>query len=362
MSNFSLSSLFSLKRTRYLVALVVVVLLALGLASVRFVRSGAETTDDAYVSADFSVVAPRVAGQVATVAVEDNQTVIKGQLLAQIDERDYRAAFAAAQADVAMAEAAVENASASIAEQQATIDEASATLVAARANYTFARSDFGRYTDLAQHGAGSVQNAQQARARVDASHAEVIRSEASLAAAKQRAAVLQSVRQRAGAALDRARAALETARLNLSWTRITAPVDGVVGRRSVRVGAWVNPGTPLLAVVPLQRAYIVANFQETQLADARPGQAAQVKVDTLPGVVLRGRVDSLAPATGVTFAAIAPDNATGNFTKVVQRIPVKIVLEPGQPSIDRLRVGMSVEATVLTHTVRGEQKEEVASR
>jgi membrane fusion protein (multidrug efflux system) len=162
MSNFSL---FSLKRTRYLVALVVV-LLTLGLASVRFLRSGVETTDDAYVSADFSVVAPRVAGQVASVAVEDNQTVIKGQLLAQIDERDYRAAFAAAQADVAMADATVENASASIAEQKATIDEASATLVAARANYTFARADFGRYTDLAQHGAGSVQNAQQARANV----------------------------------------------------------------------------------------------------------------------------------------------------------------------------------------------------
>ncbi|KAF1028727.1 MAG: putative multidrug resistance protein EmrK [Burkholderia plantarii] len=136
----------------------------------------------------------------------------------------------------------------------------------------------------------------------------------------------------------------------------------MVGRRSVRVGAWVNPGTPLMAVVPLQRAYVVANFQETQLTDARPGQAAEVTVDTLPGVVLHGSVESVAPATGVTFAAIAPDSATGNFTKVVQRIPVKIVLRPGQAAAARLRVGMSVEATICTNSARANPNASAAAQ
>ncbi|WP_070108364.1 HlyD family secretion protein [Burkholderia plantarii] len=352
----------SLKRKPYLVAVVVAAVLALGLAGFRFTRSAGETTNDAYVDADFSLVAPRVAGQIVSVGVEDNQLVRKGQLLAQIDDRDYHAAFLAAQADVAMAQAAVGNAAASLVEQQATIDQAGANLAALRANYAFAHADAERYADLAQHGAGSVQNAQQSRARVDASRADVTRGEASLTAAKQRVAVLQSTREHAEAALERARAALETARLNLGWTRITAPIDGMVGRRSVRVGAWVGAGTPLLAVVPLQRAYVVANFQETQLTDVRPGQRSEVKVDTLPGVVLRGKVDSVAPATGVTFAAIAPDNATGNFTKVVQRIPVKIVLDPGQPSLERLRVGMSVEASISTDDVHGNAGEAVAAR
>lgn len=134
----------------------------------------------------------------------------------------------------------------------------------------------------------------------------------------------------------------------LSYTRIVAPVDGMVGERAVRVGAYVTPGSKILAVVPLEQAYVVANFQETQLARMHPGQPVAVRVDSLDGETLRGRVESLAPATGVTFAAVKPDNATGNFTKVVQRIPVKILLEPGQPMAERLRVGMSVEASVDT--------------
>lgn len=352
----------SLNKKLYLGAAVVLAAGALCLASFRFAQHGAQTTDDAFVDADFSVVAPRVAGQIATISVEDNQLVRKGQLLAQIDDRNYRAALASADADVAMAQAAAANVAASIVEQQAVIDQASASLAAARANHAFARADFARYTDLAQHGAGSQQNAQQARAHIDASQADVRRCEATLAAARQRVTVLQAEHRRAAAALDRAQAARDTAQLNLEWTHIVAPIDGMVGRRSVREGAWVNAGTPLLAVVPLQRAYVVANFQETQLTNARPGQSAEVTVDTLPGVVLRGTVDSVSPATGVTFAAIAPDNATGNFTKVVQRIPVKIVLQPGQAALERLRVGMSVEATIRTNAAHGEANAEVASR
>ncbi|MDE1180472.1 HlyD family secretion protein [Paraburkholderia sp.] len=327
------------------------VIVLIGLCAVlayRVMKPSGQSTQDAYVSADFTVVAPRVAGQIATLSVDDNQIVHKGQVLAQIDDRDYSAAVAAAEANVAVAQATIDNVAASIVQQQSLIDQAAAALTAAHAGYVFARADYDRYTDLAQHGAGSMQNAQQARSRTDTAFADVSRNDAGLKAARQQVAVLTTQRARAEASLLQAKAALDTARLNLSWTQIVAPIDGVVGQRAVRVGAYVTPGTPMLAVVPLQQAYVVANFQETQLTDVRPGQAAQVSVDTYPGVVFDGTVESFAPATGVTFAAIAPDNATGNFTKVVQRIPVKIVLREGQASLDKLRVGMSVDATIRT--------------
>jgi membrane fusion protein (multidrug efflux system) len=306
------------------------------------------STDDAFVSADYTVVAPRVAGQIVALGVDDNQFVRKGQLLAQIDDRDYAAAVSAANANVAAAQAAIDNVSASLVQQQSLIDQAAAALSAAHANAVFARADDARYADLAQHGAGSLQNAQQARSRTDTALADVARNDAALKAARQQVAVLTTQRERAEATLQQTQAALDRARLDLSWTRIVAPIDGVVGQRAARVGAYVTPGSPLLAVVPLQQAYVVANYQETQLTDVRPGQAAEIRVDTYPGVVLHGTVDSFAPATGVTFAAIAPDNATGNFTKVVQRIPVKIVLQTDQASLDKLRVGMSVDATIRT--------------
>ncbi|SOE70686.1 membrane fusion protein, multidrug efflux system [Burkholderia sp. D7] len=335
------------RRKLYIVAAAVLIVIVVSGVVAKFIFSASsQTTNDAYVTADFTVVSPRVAGEVTLLSVDDNQVVHQGQLLAQIDDRDYKAAVASAEANVAMAKAAIDNASASIVQQKSVIEQADAALTAARANYTFARADYNRYTDLASHGAGSVQNAQQAQSHIDTAQADVSRNEATVKAARQQTAVLQSDRERAQAALEHALAALDTARLNLSWTRIVAPVDGMVGQRSVRLGAYVTAGTPLLAVVPLQQAFVIANFQETQLASVRRGEATDIHVDSLPGVVLHGTVDTLAPATGVTFAAIAPDNATGNFTKVVQRIPVKIVLRPGQPALWRLRVGMSVEATI----------------
>jgi membrane fusion protein (multidrug efflux system) len=341
------------KRKLYVAVAVTVLVLGAGVTLTASVRApSGQTTNDAFVSADFTTVAPRVSGQVSVVAAEDNQVVHKGQLLARIDGRDYATAVASAEATVSMAKAAIDNVSASMAQQQSVIDQAGAALAASRAACAFAKADFERYSDLARQGAGSLQNAQQARSRIDSARADVSRGEASLKAAKQQVAVLRAERERAGATLQHAQAMLDSARLSLSWTRIEAPIDGMVGQRSARVGAYVTPGTPLLAVVPLQQAYVIANFQETQLTDVRAGQAADIRVDTWPGHVLHGTVDSFAPATGVTFAAIAPDNATGNFTKVVQRIPVKIVLRKGQPMLDDLRVGMSVEATI--HTQGGE--------
>jgi membrane fusion protein (multidrug efflux system) len=352
----------SIQRRKLFIAAAVLIVLVVSGVVASFVFSSSHTTNDAYVTADFTVVSPRVAGQVTVLSVDDNQVVHQGQLLAQIDDRDYKAAVASAEANVASAKAAIDNASANIVQQQSVIEQANAALTAARANYTFARADYNRYTDLASRGAGSVQNAQQAQSRIDTAQADVSRNEATVKAARQQVAVLQSDRERAQASLGQALATLDTAHLNLSWTRIVAPVDGMVGQRSVRLGAYVTAGTPLLAVVPLQKVFVIANFQETQLTTVRDGEVADIHVDTLPDVVLHGTVDSLAPATGVTFAAIAPDNATGNFTKIVQRIPVKIVLRPGQPALRRLRVGMSVEATIHVGGLRVDEGGEGVTR
>jgi len=336
----------SKKKLKIVLALGAPLVLCGLLGAYRMETHSGQTTNDAYIGADYTVLAPRVAGQISELLVDDNAQVHAGQLLARIDDRDYVAAVDAARADVAVAQATVASAAAALAQQQSVIAQAQAALSAARAARVFARSDYERYADLARHGAGSVQNAQQARARIDTAAAEVERQEAALQAARQQVNLLQAQRQHADATLQRGNAALESARLSLSWTRIEAPVDGMVGQRSLRVGAYVTPGTPLLAVVPLKQAYVVANFQETQLEGVQAGQGADIRVDTFPDHVLHGTVDSVAPATGVTFAALAPDNATGNFTKVVQRLPVKIRLDPGQPGLDRLRVGMSVEATL----------------
>lgn len=307
-----------------------------------------QSTNDAYVVADYTVVAPKVAGFIEQVLVEDNQQVKAGQLLATLDARDYQAALDAAEAQRLVARAQSVDARATLERQQALIAQADAALKAAQAETAFATQEVGRYGRLAEQGAGTVQNAQQARSRVDQARARQANAQAALLATRKQVDVLQAQVASADGQLKRTEAGVEQARLALSYTRIVAPVDGMVGERALRVGAYVNPGARLLSVVPLHQAYVVGNFQETQLTHVQPGQAVTLRVDTFGDEVLQGHVQSIAPATGVTFAAVKPDNATGNFTKVVQRIPVKIVFDDGQPLLARLRVGMSVEATVDT--------------
>lgn len=307
-----------------------------------------QTTNDAFVSADYTLVTPRITGQVLHVGVEDNQFVHRGQMLVEIDDRDARAALSAVQAEVQVQQAMVLNAQASLVQQQSIIAQAAAALSASQANFVFAKADLARYLDLAAQGAGSRQNAQLARSRIDTAQANVARDKATLNAAQEKTAILRAENERAAGELKRAQAALETAQLTLSYTRIVAPIDGWVGKRTAREGAYVTPGNPLLALVPLNRAYVVGNFQETQLAQVHAGQPVDIRVDSLGGKTLHGVVDSFAPATGLTFSPITPDNATGNFTKVVQRIPVKIRLDAGQHQAERLLVGMAVEATIHT--------------
>jgi membrane fusion protein, multidrug efflux system len=306
-----------------------------------------ESTDDAYVEADATVVAPKVGGYLRDVLVVDNQTVKAGQLLAKIDDRDFVTALDQARANVQAAQADVKNLNAGIAQQQAVIAQARATVVVDTANLTFMQQDDDRYATLADKGAGSVQMAQQALSKRDVARATVQRDTAAVEAAERQSDVLKAQLAKASAVLAQDQALQRQAELNLDYTNITAPIDGTVGNRSLRVGQLVQAGTQLMALVPLNDVYIVANFKETQLTDVRPGQPVSIEVDTFPGVAVRGRVDSVAPASGQQFALLPPDNATGNFTKIVQRIPVKITLDDG-PLAGQLRPGMSVVPTIDT--------------
>jgi membrane fusion protein (multidrug efflux system) len=333
-------------RTIRLVAYGVILAVAIWACVRLFADSNSETTNDAYVTADFTLVAPRVAGQLSEVLVEDNQQVKAGQLMVRIDDRDFKAALMSAEADVTAEKASVANYEAEIARQPSLVDQARATLKSDGASIEFARANASRYQNLSDAGAGTTQEQQHASSTLAEQLAQQAHDRAALTSTEQNLNVLNTQRAKAAGALARAEAALEQAKLNLSYTEIHAPVDGKVGRRSARVGAFVTTGAPLLAIVPLSQAYVVANFQENQLTNMRPGQAVRIKVDTFPGVVIRGHVDSLAPATGLSFAPIEPDNATGNFTKVVQRVPVKITIDRGQQATSRLSVGLSVETEV----------------
>jgi membrane fusion protein (multidrug efflux system) len=306
------------------------------------------STDDAYVQADNTTIAPKVSGYLGAVAVGDNEHVTAGQTLAKIDDRDFRVALDQAKADVAAATAMVGTKQAALAQQQSVIDAARATVTVDEANRTFAEQDNDRYSHLAASGSGSVQNAQQAAMRIGSARAAVARDTASLETATKQVDVLKADLAQAQATLAHDQALQEQAQLNLSYTTIVSPIDGVVANRTLRVGQYVQAGTQLMAVVPTQAAYIVANYKETQLTDVHPGQPVGLEVDMFPGVTFNGHVDSIAPASGQEFALLPPDNATGNFTKIVQRIPVKIVLDPGSPLAGELRPGMSVYPTIET--------------
>ncbi|GLR86883.1 HlyD family secretion protein [Bradyrhizobium iriomotense] len=306
-----------------------------------------ESTDDAYVKADSTIIAPKVSGYIAQVLVGDNEKVKAGQVLARIDDRDFRAAFDQARADVAAGEASVRNLDAQLALQQPIIEQSTADVAAAEANLKFAQEERARYDDLMKTGSGTIQRAQQTDAALRASDAQVQHAKSGLMAAQRKVDVLTTERAKAVAQLERARAVAEQASLNLSYTQITAPVDGTVGARSLRVGQLVQAGTQLMAVVPLDAVYVVANFKETQLTHVRAGQPVELRIDSFRDKTLRGHVDSLSPASGLEFALLPPDNATGNFTKIVQRVPVKIVLDDHSLS-GLLRPGMSAVPTVNT--------------
>jgi membrane fusion protein (multidrug efflux system) len=316
------------------------------------------STDDAYVRADNTTIAPKVSGYLREVLVGDNEHVQAGQVLARIDERDFKVALDQARADVAAAQAAIASKKAQLEVQQANIAAAKGAVEVDIAAKTFAGQENKRYTELAATGYGSQQNAQAAQAKNAAADAAILRDAANLASALKQVDLLKAEIAQAEAAAARASALQAQAELNLGYTIIIAPIDGVVGNRTLRVGQLVQAGTQLMSVVPASGAYVIANYKETQLTHVHEGQPVDVSVDMFPGQLVHGRVDSLAPASGQEFALLPPDNATGNFTKIVQRIPVKIVLEGGAPI--ELRPGMSVVPHISTK-LHNDESSKIAS-
>jgi membrane fusion protein, multidrug efflux system len=304
-------------------------------------------TDDAYVMVHYATIAPRISGRVAAVSVDDNDTVKAGEVLATLDPRDNQTAVASAEAALARDTAQLGEVSATVARQPSIIEEQQSAVASARGRLAFAQANARRYGNLAVTGAGTLQEHQQADAALQQDQASLDSSQASLDAARQQLDVLTAQRSAAQATIRLDQAQLDQARLNLSYTQILAPIDGVVGERSVQVGNYVSLGATMMTVVPLDQVYIEANYREVDLLHVRSGQPVTIHLDAY-NITLRGTVDSVPPASGTSFAPIAPNNATGNFTKIVQRLPVKIVVSSGQPLAKLLRVGLSVETTIHT--------------
>jgi multidrug resistance efflux pump len=305
------------------------------------------TTENSYVRGQITVMAPQVAGYVTEVLVQDFQAVKAGQPLIRIDDRIYRQRVAQSQAQLASAVAQLDNNVQTLAQDRATLESRRADLGAAQAERVRAGADEVRVDELVAKGSVSVREQDQIRAGARSAGAEVLKARAAIAIAEETVKATAVAREGLEADVAAARAQLDLARIDLANTIIAAPRDGHVGEASVRAGQYVAAGSQLLFLVP-EMLWVVANYKETQVRDMRPGQPAQLRVDSLGGAPLRGRVERFAPATGSEFSVLRPDNASGNFTKVVQRVPVRIAIDPDQPRLALLRPGLSVVTTVDT--------------
>ncbi|HEX4079627.1 MAG TPA: HlyD family secretion protein [Rhizomicrobium sp.] len=309
-----------------------------------------ETTDDAYVGGDVTAIAPHVAGFVSAIAVSDNQFVRRGQLLLRLDDRDFGAAEDHAAAVVAGKRAELADLEAKFTLQRSTIRQSGADLASKEAAANFAHADDTRYQNLLRVLATSQQAMQKALTADQQARSDVTAAGAALAGARQQLAVLAADIDEARADLAQAEDDLRTAQLNLGYTEIRSPIDGYVGNRAIRVGAYVTVGSYLVSIIPAHGLWVDANFKEDQLAGMRPGEDATIVADVLPGREFHGRVMSLAPGTGSVFSVIPPENATGNFTKIVQRVPVRIVLDTSDATLGELRPGLSITASVDTRS------------
>jgi membrane fusion protein, multidrug efflux system len=307
-----------------------------------------QSTDDAYIQADISLISPKIEGYIKDVRVQDNERVGAGQILFVIDDRDFAAKVAQAAAAVASEEAMVATYGTRHDFQEAMINQAAATVDAAEAEATRANLDQTRYVALVTGDVATRQRFETAEADARKAAAALQKAKAALEAEKQQLAVIEAQKREEDARLLQARATLQLARNDLDNTVIRAPIAGIAGNRAGQTGQYVKPGTQLLSLVPLPQVYVTANFKETQLTLMRPGQPAEVSVDAYPNQTIIGRIDSFAPGSGAEFSLLPPDNATGNFTKIVQRVPVRIKLPADGPLAALLRPGLSVTVTVDT--------------
>lgn len=348
-------------RTAVVVALAAAVALA-GVAYIALPKNDV-STDAAYLEADSSTVSPRIRGLVTEVLVKHNEAVKAGQPLLRIDPQEFDAREAAATANLQTAQASVLAAKAAFAELDAQERLADSGIAAARASVAAgdaqseqATADRVRFESLAEAGAASKRDADQYRATAISAASEAQRLRAELGVSQSQAAATRARRQTLSANLAQAeaqaasaQAALDLARQDKAHTIVASPIDGVVGDRQAEPGDFVQPGTRLMTIVPLDALYVVANFKETQVSRMTAGQPASISVDALPGITLKGKVESFAPGSGSQFSLLPFEPGTGNFTKVVQRVPVRIRLEPGQDGLDRLRPGLSTTVTVGLH-------------
>lgn len=309
-----------------------------------------ESTDDAYVGGDVTVIAPKVAGFVSKLNVVDNQPVHAGDLLLKLDDRDYVAALAKAEAAVEMRKSALTNLDATRRLQEAVVSQAQASIAATDAEIVRTHDDQVRFSGLLNSRAVSVQEFQKADADYKKAIAAGEKSHAELIAAQRQLEVVDTRKLQEQAALQQANAERDLAQLNENYTELRAPIDGIVGNRSAQVGGYATVGAQLISLVPVHGLWVDANFKESQLARIRPGSPATVKIDSIPGKGFQGHVISVAPATGAQFSILPPENATGNFTKIVQRVTVRIVLNDESAALGQLRPGLSVTAKVNTKT------------
>lgn len=330
-------------------ALAGAVLLAAGLLYWFLIARYSESTDDAYLQADSVTLAPKVTGYVREVLVNDNQRIGAGQPVVRLEDDQYQARLDQANANILSNQADIDRATAEITRQQAEIEEAQARQRSALVQLHYAEHEYQRYRPLAASGAENQEKLTDLGRSRDQAQADY---DANVAAVKSASAQIRSMQaqiEQTKAQLSSARASRQQSGIDLRDTVILSPIDGYVGDRAVRVGQYVQPGTRLLTVVPNDDIYLVANFKETQLTNMRPGQPASLHVDSIPDHAFRGEVQSFAPGTGSLFALLPPDNATGNFTKIVQRVPVRIRITEQSPELKRLLAGMSVSVDVDTH-------------
>lgn len=342
-------------KRRRIVALLVVAALAAGCwYGYRYVTEGRfiVATDDAYVKADVATISAKVGGNIFAVPVVDNQKVRAGDVLVEIDPGDYRLALAAASRRIDTQIAAIARIDAQRSAQEATVAQARAQLTAAQADQTRAASEFERATTLVERNFATPQRLDLARADRDRWAAAVAGANAAVAAAEGALAVLRAQKAEAERMADELRVAQDKAKRDLDFTTVRAPFDGVVGNRAAQLGALVAPGTRLMALIPLDTAYVEANFKETQLGALKPGMKAKLVVDAYAKREIEGAVESVAPASGAQYSLLPPENATGNFTKIVQRVPVRIRIPADVARTGIMRPGMSVVVDVDTRTSR----------
>jgi membrane fusion protein (multidrug efflux system) len=306
------------------------------------------STDNAAVQADIATIAPKLSGYVAEVNVADNQAVRRGDVLMTLDTSDILPRVDQARATVDAKKAAIKNIDAKSILQRAMIAQAQASVVSAQADAARGGKDLTRYQRLARRGYASSQKLEMTRADADRFTAAVTHARAALEAERDQIGVIETSKVQAQADLEQAEAQLALAQSDLTNAKIVAPIAGVVGNRTVRTGQYVRAGAQVMAIVPLPLVYVVANFKETQVSAMRRGQVVAISIDALPGMAFEGRVDSFAPASGSLFSLLPPENATGNYTKIVQRIPVKIAVEGDIAKIALLRPGMSAGVVIDT--------------